>query len=111
MQIAGQASSHKRGNPNWRPGISGNPRGAESRAARQARIVARVAEWAAEWGGVEKLSAIERDLLRRAAELELIRPRRHEDAVRVANTISKLLAQTGFNRHRSKSKALQSPWE
>jgi len=66
--------------------------------------------WVAELGG--RVGAAERELLQRAAELSMLKPRRNEDAVRTANTISKLLAQAGFHRHRrhiGRGKAEQVP--
>src|SRR5262249_56661 len=78
------------------PGQSGNPAGRESAASRRARIAAMVEQWVAELGG--KVGAAERILLTRAAELTVMRhPRQAEQAVRVANSISKLLAQAGFH--------------
>jgi hypothetical protein len=98
MQTARQTAPHRGGNPDWVKGVSGNPRGSESAAARRARVAAKVETWVQELGS--KVGAVERDLLQRAAEMSLIRPRRHEDLVRVTNTISKLLAQAGFRKDR-----------
>jgi hypothetical protein len=96
MQIAEQrAEQRKRGNPNWLPGVSGNPAG-RSKAARQARLDALVAEWSEPFGGVVRLSPAERLLAYQAAALALRRPARVEDAVRVTNAISKIFAQIGF---------------
>ena len=78
--------------------MSGNPDGRERIAQRRERIAAKVEGWIAELGG--KVGAAEREMLQRAAELSMHKPRRNEDAVRTANTISKLLAQAGFHRHR-----------
>ena len=102
MQTAGQAMPHRGGNPNWVKGVSGNPRGSESAAARRARVAAKVEVWVKELGG--KVGVLERDLLQRAAEMSLLRPRRHEDLVRVTNTISKLLAQAGFRTDRPRKR-------
>jgi hypothetical protein len=96
MQFAEQARPQgKRGNPNWVAGVSGNPAG-RSVAAKRARLDAIVSAWCAPFGGMEALKKVELDLLYRAAELQLRRPTKAEDAVRVANTISKILAQVGF---------------
>jgi len=83
-------------NPSWLPGVSQNPSGRESAAARRARIEKIVAAWAGPFGGVDALLPAELVLAHTAAELSLYRPRRHEDAVRQANAISKLLAQAGL---------------
>jgi hypothetical protein len=85
-----------RGNPNWHKGTSANPRGRESYAARRARRERIVAEWAAPFGGVGVLKPAEVVLLDQAAELSLRRPRTAEDCVRIANSISKLMAQCGL---------------
>ena len=100
MQTATQTASRKGGNPAWIKGVSGNPKGSITAAERRARIAAKVDGWVAELGG--RVGAAERELLQRAAELSMLKPRRNEDAVRTANTISKLLAQAGFNRHRKR---------
>jgi hypothetical protein len=94
-----------RGNPRWVKGVSQNPRGRESKAARLARREATIARWAEPFGGVATLKPAEVDLLHQAAELSLIRPRTVEDAVRVANTISKILAQVGFADRRKREPA------
>jgi hypothetical protein len=96
-QVPKQRPSHL-----WRPGQSGNPRGREGRAKRQARIDAIVAEWSGPFGGASSLKPAERDLLRHAAELSLSRPRNSEDKVRVVNAISKIMAQVGFVDKRRK---------
>ncbi len=96
MQVLEQRAEHGRGGATrWRPGQSGNPDG-KSKAARQARLDALVTEWCEPFGGVAKLNPAERLLAYQAAALALRRPNRAEDAVRVANTISKILAQIGL---------------
>jgi hypothetical protein len=82
--------------------VSPNPRGRESKASRLARREAIIAEWCEPHGGIAVLKPAERDLLHQAAELSLMRPRTVEDQVRVANTISKILAQVGFADKRRK---------
>ena len=79
----------------FRPGQSGNPAG-QSKAIRLSRRDALVDKWTAAIGGPSKLTAAELDLLRRAAELSMVRARTAEDAVRVANSISKIMAQCGL---------------
>jgi len=93
----------------WRPGQSGNPRGRESKASRLARREATIARWAEPYGGVAELKPAELDLLHQAAELSLMRPRTVEDQVRVANTISKILAQVGFADKRRKREPPSAP--
>ena len=93
----------------WRPGQSGNPRGRESKATRLARREATIARWAEPFGGVAALKPAELDLLHQAAELSLMRPRTVEDQVRVANTISKILAQVGFADKRRKREPPAAP--
>src|SRR5262249_2893078 len=91
-QDAEQRSKQRR----WPKGVSGNPRGRESKATRRARCEGIIAAWAEPFGGITTLKPAELDLLRQAAELSLMRPRTVEDQGRVANTISKILAQVGF---------------
>jgi hypothetical protein len=106
LQGEKQETEQKRGNPRWVKGVSQNPRGRESKAARQARREAVIAAWAEPYGGVAALKPAELDLLYQAAELSLVRPRTVEDQVRVANTISKILAQVGFaDKHRKREPA------
>jgi len=79
----------------FQPGVSGNPKGSESKAERHARREALIRQWTEPFGGMASLQAAEIDLLHQAAELALRKyPRR--EAVRVANTISKILAQCGL---------------
>jgi hypothetical protein len=86
----------RRGNPAWLPGVSQNPAGKESKAARQARRDAIIASWAEPYGGMGTLRPAELELLRQGAELAMRKPRRSEDAVRNANSLSRILAQVGF---------------
>jgi hypothetical protein len=89
-----QRKPSRDGNPRWLPGVSGNPVGRESREARHARRARLISEWAAPFGGMAVLQPAELDLLHQAAELALRKqPRKAEDAVRVANVISKILQQ------------------
>src|SRR5262245_33100096 len=66
---------------------------AESKVARRERIERICAEWCRPFGGLAVLQPAELALLRTAAELSLHCPRRHEDAIRCANTISRIMAQ------------------
>jgi hypothetical protein len=76
----------------WRfkPGQSGNPLGRA--ASTKAKLHAKMAELSAEFGGLAVLTVCERTLIEQAARL-LIRPpsTKAEDAVRVANTVARLL--------------------
>jgi hypothetical protein len=95
-----EQEKHPGGNPHWTKGVSGNPAGKESRAQRRQRVEQLVEAWAAPFGGVDVLTPAELQLALTAGELSLSQPRRHEDLVRRANTISRLLAQAGLaNRH------------
>jgi hypothetical protein len=50
-----------------------------------------------EWSGGRALEPVQRDLVRRAAELFLYaRPNTIEDQARIANTIGRLVAQAGL---------------
>jgi hypothetical protein len=76
----------------FRPGESGNPLGPTE--LRRCRVETKCHELAEELGGWDSLSKIERVLLEQAASL-LVRSARHppnaEDAVRITNTISRVL--------------------
>jgi hypothetical protein len=98
-QITEQGGDQKRrGNPNWVPGVSANPRGRLTAAAKQERIERKAAELAAEFGGLGALSACEKVMLEQAAALLLRRPRSSEDVVRVANAIGRILGS--LTKHR-----------
>jgi hypothetical protein len=111
MQIPEQDRGQgARGNPDWKPGVSANPRGKESRAQRMARRDATVEAWCAPFGGVSELQPAELMLLQQAAELSMVRPRRSEDQVRHANTISRILAQCGLaNKHQREPIVEEAP--
>src|SRR6516165_2036056 len=96
LQAEKQDTEQRSKQRRWRPGQSGNPCGRESKASRLARREAIIARWAEPFGGIAALKPAELDLLHQAAELSLMRPRTVEDQVRVANTISKIMAQVGF---------------
>jgi hypothetical protein len=116
MQQTGHQTEQQReqrqyGRP-WLPGRSGNPTG-RSRAVKLARRDALIAEWTKDIGGEGALSAVELDLVRKAAELMLLRATRAEDAVRIANSVSKILAQVGLiggARKRDESSELAKLW-
>jgi hypothetical protein len=108
MQQAGQegAKQDRRGQHNagrawgspFQPGQSGNPVGT-SKAAREARIVAKMDEIGAEFGGVAALSPGDRVLLRQAAELLTApRPKSAEDRVRDANVVTRAVG--AIRKHR-----------
>jgi hypothetical protein len=80
----------------WPKGVSGNPAGEMSRAAKEARLDAIVAEWTRPYGGASNLPPCNVVLLKHAADLSLRRPRRADDQVRLANTVSRLVAQAGL---------------
>jgi hypothetical protein len=94
------------------PGVSGHPHGRESKAARTARRERLISRWCEPYGGVSALEPAELDLLHQAAELHLrnIRARKAEDAVRIANCISKILAQVGLvNREQPREQVEVEP--
>jgi hypothetical protein len=86
----------------FQPGESGNPAGRLSNKAKQERIEARALELAAEFGGWENLSAVDRLMLTQAATLVLRRPKSAEDAVRVANAVQRLLGGLGKRKRAPK---------
>jgi hypothetical protein len=75
----------------FKPGASGNPFGKLSRTAQRALVLGRANELAQELGGYENLSAIERTLIEKAAELTLSKPRRHDQRIRTANIVNRIL--------------------
>jgi hypothetical protein len=58
----------------------------------------RAAELAEPLGGLENLNAIERTLIERAAELTLSKPRRHDQRLRTANIVNRILRDV-LRRH------------
>jgi hypothetical protein len=93
------------GNPAWTKGTSGNLRGRESAASRRERIADRIETWTAPFGGLAAFNAAEMTLLHQAAELSLRRWRTADDQLRIARTISKLLAQVGIVNARGTRRA------
>jgi hypothetical protein len=85
MQVTKQEPDQgkPRGNLSWIPGVSQNPAGKESKAARRARIDRIVVEWCEPAGGVERFNPAELALLAKAAEMTLVLPRDPENQVRV----------------------------
>jgi hypothetical protein len=96
LQSGDQSQKRPNGNPAWVKGVSGNPAGRESNVSREARIAGIIAEWTAPYGGVAMFNAAEHALLQQAVELSLRRWRTADDQLRIARTISKLLAQVGI---------------
>jgi hypothetical protein len=74
-------------------GNNANPTGRPTKAQRHAQQVAKVAELASRFGGVENLDPIERERIRLAAQLLLRRPATHEDQVRCINSADRLIAR------------------
>ncbi len=103
-QTTEQGTEQRRvGNPAWVRGRSANPRGRESKAARMSRRDRLIEEWTADIGGPASLTAAEIALLSQAAELAMApSPRTHEDRIRYANTIAKILRQVGLVDRRGK---------
>jgi len=97
MQAAEQERKNgNHGNPAWTKGVSQNPKGKESKAARLARREAIIAAWCEPHGGVATLKPAELELVRQAAELSMCRPRNVVERVRYANTISRIMTQVGL---------------
>jgi hypothetical protein len=81
------------GNPNWRPGVSANPRGRESKAQREAKIRAKAEQLAEGLGAkLDRMSGLDQEFLLKAADLLTRRARTGEDAVRLVNTARGLVA-------------------
>jgi hypothetical protein len=90
MQVADQTPTQKRrGNPNWRPGVSANPSG------RGHKLPAMVAKIAADHGGVECLTAASLLMIETGCRLSIksARTANADDAVRLANASARLLSK------------------
>jgi hypothetical protein len=93
----------------FQPGVSGNPNGRLSNRARAERIEAKARELAAEYGGFDTLSPVDRVLVTQAATLLLRRPKTHVDVVRVANSIARLLGGISKRRQRNPDRGPPMP--
>src|SRR5262249_6840907 len=82
----------------FKPGVSGNPFGKASKAQQRAMLLARAAELAEPLGGLQGLDGIERILIEHAAELTLSKPRRHDQRLRTANIVNRILRDV-LRRH------------
>jgi hypothetical protein len=80
------------------PGNPGRPTAAE----RRVRIEVIAKQLAAEYGGLESLTAVERLLVMQAAELSLRKPRNAEDHVRIINATQRALAKLGKRQKHSR---------
>jgi hypothetical protein len=107
-QMADQNTARGPGNPNWRPGVSGNPRGRLSKAERDAKVRRTMIRLARPLGGIQKLTALELERLKLAAELLQRQPRNAEDRVRVANCIDRMLGSVERARMAAKPQRRQS---
>jgi hypothetical protein len=90
----------------YRPGESGNLAGRPSELQRRALVEAKAHELAQELGGFNSLTAIEKTLIERAAELSLGKPRRYDERVRTANIVNRILRDV-LRRHRPERKTLE----
>jgi hypothetical protein len=71
--------------------VSGNSFGSLSRAKQRALVQARAHELSVELGGYENLTAVEKILIDQAATLTLSKPRRHDQRLRTANIVNRIL--------------------
>jgi hypothetical protein len=76
------------GTTRFKVGQCANPRG---RASRKARIAAKMRELAGPLGGLDGMDAVALTLLEQAASVAISTPSKSEDAVRGANSVSRLL--------------------
>jgi hypothetical protein len=90
------------------PGRRANPRGRPSRAEKQGRIDAKARELAEEFGGLDRLSVVDRTLIEQAAALLVRKPHSAEDAVRCANAVGRLLGAVERRRGTGKQNATRS---
>jgi hypothetical protein len=99
MQTAEETTSQKRrpGNPNWRKGVSGNPEGARLVIERRAALVVNIERDLER--DVGALTATDRVLIGRAADLLLARPRSHTERVRSTNTATRIIERIRERRH------------
>jgi hypothetical protein len=95
MADAGLSQELRQGG-RWLSGVSGNPAGSKSKAARRERRLAIISEWLAPHGGMSAFSAADITLLHEAAEVTLRRHRTPEEQTRSANVVSKIFAQIGL---------------
>jgi hypothetical protein len=99
MQTAQETTSQRRrpGNPNWRKGVSGNPEGSRLVIERRAALVANIERDLER--DVGALTATDRVLIGRAADLLLARPRSHTERVRSTNTATRIIERIRERRH------------
>jgi hypothetical protein len=91
-QIPGQIPKRRSGNPAWVKGVSGNPAGGLSRAAKQARRDRLVAQIAADLaGGIEALTFTDKLLLDKAVDLLVGHPKSQTDRTRAVNTAARII--------------------
>jgi hypothetical protein len=96
----------------YKPGQSGNPAGSLSKAAKRARVLARAEELAQEFGGLDKLTPVDRLLVEQAAALSMKEPRAYEHIVRHANSINRLLsAVRAHNGRREAPHPFTQAWD
>jgi hypothetical protein len=75
----------------WQPGQSGNPAGRLSVAQRRACLVAKARELAADFGGYDSLTEIEKTMLHHVAELLRRRPNNQAELVKISNLVTRVL--------------------
>ncbi len=101
-QSTEQSTEQRRvGNPNWRPGVSANPRGRQTKAEREARLRAKCHQLARPFGGWGKLGVLDKVRIEQAARLLLDkRHRSPEDEIRYVNSIERLRRSVEARRGR-----------
>ena len=85
-------------------GESGNLAGRPSQAQRQAEIDAKARELAQELGGFDALTAIEKTLITRVAELNVGKPKRFDERIRVVNITARVIRDIWFRHQPAASK-------
>jgi hypothetical protein len=93
--------------------VSANPAGRPTAESRRLKAVAKMAELAEAYGGLDVLGPVEKELLLQAATVLLTRPTRAVDITRRANSVQRLLGRVakmrGLDRGRVRSMTRFAP--
>ncbi|HEX9324698.1 MAG TPA: hypothetical protein VF913_21660 [Xanthobacteraceae bacterium] len=95
-----RAQVHDPATGRFLPGRSGNPAGTMPRAERERRVLAKARALSRELGGWSRMGVLDREYLLQAARLLLCKPRHHDDRVRLANSVRRLLVTVEGRRGR-----------